>query len=167
MDKFITKLQNLTQTSKSELFVLFLIIFGLAIGLSVEYFQIEESNLNAKDNTFAFLDSVALAEQTTYIATDNHNNSFDNLATADTVVEKKNLFPQHNTKKKEIISGKININKASKVQLMKLPGIGEKTADKIILYREQQTFQKIEDIMNIKGIGNAKFAKMKEFIEVQ
>lgn len=60
---------------------------------------------------------------------------------------------------------KISINSSSLEELCLLPGIGESTAQKIIDYRnENGFFQKIEDIKNIKGIGNSKFEKLKDYI---
>lgn len=56
---------------------------------------------------------------------------------------------------------KININEASKEQLMELKGIGDATAEKIIEYRQNNKFEKIEDIMNVKGIGQSKFSAIK------
>ena len=58
----------------------------------------------------------------------------------------------------------ININSASKVELMKLPGVGEATAMKIIEFRKSSPFKKPEDIMKVKGIGIKKFEKMKQYI---
>lgn len=58
----------------------------------------------------------------------------------------------------------ININIASKEELMVLEGIGEKTADYIIKYREIKRFDTIEEIMDVKGIGESKFSKIKENI---
>lgn len=64
-------------------------------------------------------------------------------------------------------SGKISINKATYEELITLPGIGPKTADKIIEYRNTYgPFWTIEDIKNVKGIGDKKYAKLKEYITI-
>lgn len=59
---------------------------------------------------------------------------------------------------------KININNSTKEELMTLPGIGEVTANKILEYREENSFQNIEDIMNVSGIGDKKFQDIKDMI---
>ena len=65
------------------------------------------------------------------------------------------------------IQDKISINTATIQELMTLTGIGESKAKDIITYREKNgPFQKIEDIMNISGIGESLFAKIKEDITV-
>ena len=67
----------------------------------------------------------------------------------------------------DIKSEKININIATIDELMSLEGIGKKTAEKIVEYREKKEFEKIEDIMNVEGIGQAKFSNIKERIVVE
>jgi competence protein ComEA len=53
---------------------------------------------------------------------------------------------------------KININEASVTELMKLEKIGQKYAERIVAYREKNgPFQKPEDILNVKGIGQKTF----------
>ena len=62
-------------------------------------------------------------------------------------------------------SNKVNINTASQTELETLSGIGPSTALKIINYREKNgDFEKIEDIKNVPGIGDAKFESLKESI---
>lgn len=62
---------------------------------------------------------------------------------------------------------KINLNKATQTELETLPGIGPSTAEKIIAYRKENgNFKKIEDIMNVNGIGESKYSKIRDLINV-
>lgn len=62
----------------------------------------------------------------------------------------------------------VNINTADKTELMKLPGIGAKTASDIVIFRDKNgNFAKIEDIMKIKGIKKSKFEKLKDNIRIK
>lgn len=75
---------------------------------------------------------------------------------------------QMTTASEKITSGTININTAPKEELMRLPGVGQATADKIINYRNSSGgFKQIEEIMNVSGIGEKTFEKMKQFITVE
>ena len=65
-------------------------------------------------------------------------------------------------------STKININTASAKELESLKGIGPATAKNIISYREEYGgFSTIEEIMNVKRIGEKTFAKIQDFITVE
>lgn len=64
-------------------------------------------------------------------------------------------------------SGKVNLNTAGKEELMTLSGIGESRADAIIAYREANgPFGSVEEIMNIEGIKEKMFEKIRGSIEV-
>lgn len=66
-----------------------------------------------------------------------------------------------------ISDGKVDLNRASKEELMTLSGVGESRAESIIKYREQNGgFQTIEDIMKVSGIKEGLFEKIKDFIKV-
>ena len=68
---------------------------------------------------------------------------------------------------KEDTNGKININTATKEELMKIPGVGETRAESIVSYREEHgKFSDISDIKRVSGIKDGLFDKMKEYIVV-
>ena len=59
----------------------------------------------------------------------------------------------------------LNLNTATLDQLTALPGIGPKTAELILQYRTKNGgFKKIEELMNIKGIGEKSFLKIKPLV---
>lgn len=77
------------------------------------------------------------------------------------VLYNKQLIIINKQKQEELIS----INTATLKQLCTLPGIGETIAQRIIDYREYVgSFLKIEDLMQVKGIGQNKFNKIKQYI---
>ena len=64
-------------------------------------------------------------------------------------------------------SSKINLNTASATELMQLPGVGEVTAEAIVSHRDTVgKFSEIEDLLDISGIGPAKFEKLHELVTV-
>ena len=65
------------------------------------------------------------------------------------------------------VQDKININTAGDQELARLPGIGISLAQSIINYRnENGNFKDISEIKNVKGIGDARFNKIKDYITV-
>ena len=64
-------------------------------------------------------------------------------------------------------SGPVNLNTATAAQLEALPGIGARTAALIVEYRQKNGgFKKIEELMNVRGVGEKSFLKLKPLITV-
>ena len=61
----------------------------------------------------------------------------------------------------------LNLNTATAAQLEALPGVGKATADRIVEYRQKSGgFKKVEELMNVRGIGEKNFLKLKPLITV-
>ena len=61
----------------------------------------------------------------------------------------------------------VNLNTATVSQLATLPGIGDTAAQRIVEYRDKNgNFKKVEDLMNVKGIGEKSFLKLKAHLSV-
>lgn len=64
------------------------------------------------------------------------------------------------------ISGVVNINTATALELMLLPGVGKSKADTIIAYRQTKPFKAATDITNVKGIGGKMFERLQQNVSV-
>ena len=70
-------------------------------------------------------------------------------------------------KAKATATDPINLNAATAAQLQTLPGVGASAAQRILDYRQKNgSFKKIEELMNVKGIGEKSFLKLKPLITV-
>lgn len=68
---------------------------------------------------------------------------------------------------KKVVKGPISINKADSLELATLPGIGTKTAEKIVEFRKNHgSFEKLEELMLVPGIKEGKYEKLKEYISL-
>ncbi len=65
-----------------------------------------------------------------------------------------------------LLFGAVDINNASKSELMSLKGVGSKKADAIIAYRKGNCFKDVESLENVKGIGPKFIAKNKKNLRV-
>ena len=84
------------------------------------------------------------------------------------VLELKPLDYERNKKPPLPEEKSININNAGTNHLISLPGIGEKTAQKIIKLRDERGgFKDPEELMDVKGIGEVKFNKIKKFLYIE
>ena len=173
MEKFKEIFRHLSFT-KSETKVILFIVIALIIGFSIKFYKqvLGETEIQKKDY-FSDTDKRFLEKSARLNNPDFEKLSYDEKvkilqASEDSLKqaekEKKSL-----SKKEQKLEGKqININTATKDELMQLPGVGEKTALLILDYRENNSaFKTVEDIMEVKGIGPKKFDKMKKYLKVE
>ena len=90
-----------------------------------------------------------------------------NLEIKKRVLELSDSFAYVKKDLSSLVEKSININTAGINEFVKLPGIGEKTAEKIIQLRNQKgKFRKLEDLMEVRGIGEVKFNKIKMYLYI-
>jgi comEA protein len=69
---------------------------------------------------------------------------------------------------KKVLTGVVNVNTAGSEQLQMLPGVGPKTAQAIIKYREGHgDFSSPDDLMKVKGIGKKSMEKLRHFVVIE
>lgn len=69
-------------------------------------------------------------------------------------------------KAKKELSGQVNVNEASVAELTMLPGIGAKRAQEIQEYAQAHPFESVDELVNIKGIGEKSLEKLRPFVTV-
>lgn len=161
--------------SEASAFLFSAIVF--CVGVIIRSIGMNDAfaNLKQKENAAYFdnsefkLDSVLslifLTENSTSYLKSDETKAFDlsNLRQD----EKSGKIKSTTKNKSELKEKSVNINKAKAEELEKLPGIGKKTAEAIIQFRKENgPFEKVEDIMKVKGIGESKFQKIKSYIYV-
>lgn len=173
----LEKIQPYLGVARHEL-ILALYVAGITLcAMAYSIFTKPQDTFNAELNTrlSARLDSLDRVEQKrnellraegdTLIAITPEN--FDSIKSDSVNRKKMNYHPESEYQKKELPTSPININAASKEQLMQLPGVGEKMAEKIIAYRRTQPFATPEQLMEVSGIGEKKFQKMQKWVRVK
>jgi comEA protein len=159
----VSKKISLTQTEiKIMLFVVSILVIGFGYKNffkdtnSVPYKVIDYSgqdsifNNSGKDSLKSKNLSKSVDKKVDYKqeVLDFNTRSFDNV--------QKKTFPAENS---------VNLNSASLNDLLNLPGIGEKTAEKIIEYRDHvKKFSKVEELLSVRGIGESRLNKIKKYL---
>jgi competence ComEA-like helix-hairpin-helix protein len=159
----IKKLSRLTSLTQTEISIFIFVLAMLCIGTGVKYLTAIPEQVNKKFS---------------YAKEDSLYAYFNGLELDTAVAESESLFPTEKpflTKNKEqtsytkkTFSGLINLNTASLDQLTTLPGIGTKTAEQILSYRNRvKIIKSLDELLNIKGIGEKKISKLRSFLTLK
>ncbi|MDP2207877.1 MAG: helix-hairpin-helix domain-containing protein [Bacteroidota bacterium] len=143
--------------TKNELRVIIFLAAAFVIGAGIKIYK---ANTNEQPGrTFDYSESDAQFQslsQNTY------------LSQGENIPINENAPPPSQQKKSLPKEKSINLNKADKTELMKLPGIGVTTADAIIKYREENNgFDDINQLLKVKGIGKKKLEKIAPYLTLE
>jgi competence protein ComEA len=166
----LKKLSRKFGFTETEIKVILFLAVGFLIGFGIKMYndnskpEYKSYDYTQEDSLFNFYNSRAEKN-----LNDEKNRKEDKLVDSkeevldfnSTGFEKKKSLPLPEEKS-------ININEADLETLIRLPGIGEKTAQNIIDFRSKKdNFENLEDLMEVKGIGKVKFNKIKKFLYIK
>ncbi len=158
--------------SMKKLYIMFLFLLGIAVSfnqgshielenLKKDYITVEIKGEVEKPGVY-LLDKGTTINDVIYYSDLTDKSDISNLNLT-TVLKDHDVVVIDEVKEKR----KISINTASLEELVTLNGIGETIANRIIEYRNNNgPFQRIEDLMNVKGIGKKKLEKIREDISL-
>ncbi len=139
---------------------------GFVDGASLEYINLAQHIKDGEQIYFPFEDEVDLLEKQSDDNEAFDDEAFDNEAYNESDSEAKGATDDLKQSSYDA-SGKLNINRANKEELMTLSGIGEAKAGAIISYRDEHGgFKSIEELKNITGIKDGVYNNIKDFITV-
>lgn len=163
----IERLSRKIGFTQTEIKVLFFLIFVFIAGLSYKAYKVHSEVLDYKNYDYS-------AEEKLFARlNDDDNLNSDSPEEAKYVDSKQEVldFNSSNFHKKEAkkLPGEksINLNEAGIEDLVILPGIGEKTAKKIINLRKVKgRFKKLDELLEVKGIGKTRFSNIEKFLYI-
>lgn len=165
MFKNISKKLGLTKTEiKTVVFVVSTFMLGLGYKFLIQ---------NSDKSEYKVFDYSA--QDSLFSETENDTESYFSLKSDDKKVDYKQEVLDFNNRSFNNVQNKIipaekniNLNSAGVKDFTQLPGIGEKTAKKIVDYRNSiKKFTNINQILNVAGIGESKFQKIKKYIFIE
>ncbi len=144
--------------SEVEVNVLSFVVLSLLVGIVAYYFKYKDEVTSLKQYDYSLQDSLFWNNLTTE----------QNRNIAKKKVDYEQELYDFSANELESVLTKINVNTASVEELKTLPGIGEKTAKKIIFYRDTHgKFRSVNELINVRGIGEKKLDRIKNYILIE
>jgi competence ComEA-like helix-hairpin-helix protein len=148
----ISRLQQIFGFTRNEVKVVLFLSTTLLLGLWVQWTGVLSGRPEAGSFDYS-----------------NTDREFLELARAeeDTIVSPGDM-PPPGEPRRTLQPGEIHLNTAEKSDLMRLPGIGEEYAERIVLYRQDNgPFRAIEDLQKVKGIGRKRLDQIRRFLSLR
>lgn len=140
----------------------------LIIGAGAKFFFKSSEKKQQKKFDYSFEDSLFALSETEKLYDNDEEELSKNIDYKQEVLDFNKQDFQKNKPEVYPEEKSIELNSAALDVLLTLPGIGKKTAENIISYRKEKgKFNHIEDLINVKGIGDAKLSKIKKYLYIQ
>jgi competence ComEA-like helix-hairpin-helix protein len=157
-----------TGLTSTEIKIFTFLILMLLIGLVYKYYFNQDEVQQAKIFDYSRSDSL-------FISAGEKFNTSPNVQNGEKIFDYKQEVLDFNKQnfsivktEKTTLEKSINLNTAGLEDLITLPGVGEKTAVKILdLRTERGSFKKLEELQEIKGIGLKTFNKLKNYVYIE
>ncbi len=167
----IKYLSTKTGFTATEIKVIIFLALMFILGAGYKYFKSAEQKDFSKKEKFDYSDQDKLFFNSKYENPD----SVKNFSKDKNLVDSKHKVLDFNnsnfkkiTKNSPLKEKSINLNSANLEQLVLLPGIGEKTAKKIIEFRQNNgKFSSVNQLLKVKGIGKLKLNKIKIYLTIE
>ncbi len=164
----LEKLSNKIGFTKTEIKIILFIISVMVIGFGYRNLVVQKNESSYKVIDYTERNDFYGQKPNKFIKSDSLKSIQEKVDYKQEVLDfNKRSFDQ--VQKKTLPDEKsINLNLAKLEELVKLPGIGPKTAEGILEYRTlKKKFRTVNELLNVKGIGNSKLAKIKKYIFIE